>query len=170
LEKGWAPYGKAGDSQFFKQNAVRLTAFIASAPAQGGKTMIHYSTTLMSVDLPAPSDAIDLRYADATTTVSFDTNATIDDVVRFYRTTLARAAWNATTDQPFHSDFKKIMIFRNPQKDLLTLEMTEVDGKNRVFVKHQSAEEIAELDRLIKPKAEAKKAKEAEAKNGTSPE
>ncbi|MCE9555766.1 MAG: hypothetical protein K8T91_20660, partial [Planctomycetes bacterium] len=39
LEKGWQPYGTAGDVQFFKQNAVRLTANVAAAPAQGGKTM-----------------------------------------------------------------------------------------------------------------------------------
>jgi hypothetical protein len=31
LAKGWQPYGTAGDSLFFKQNAVRLTATIASA-------------------------------------------------------------------------------------------------------------------------------------------
>ncbi|HWA97115.1 MAG TPA: hypothetical protein VG713_01420, partial [Pirellulales bacterium] len=48
LAQGWQPYGTAGDSLFFKQNAVRLLATISAAPAQGGKTMLTYSTELMS--------------------------------------------------------------------------------------------------------------------------
>jgi hypothetical protein len=43
LAEGWVPYGAAGDTQSFKQNAVRLSATVSSAPAQGGKTMISYS-------------------------------------------------------------------------------------------------------------------------------
>lgn len=35
VEKGWQPYGAAGDVQFFKQNAVRLTARVSSAPCAG---------------------------------------------------------------------------------------------------------------------------------------
>jgi hypothetical protein len=38
--QGWVPYGKAGDSDFFKQNAILATATVSSAPARGGKTMI----------------------------------------------------------------------------------------------------------------------------------
>ncbi len=52
--RGWQPYGTAGDSHFFKQNAVKLTARCAVAPAQGGKTVIQLSSELLSVDLPAP--------------------------------------------------------------------------------------------------------------------
>ena len=37
LKPRWQPYGKAGDTLFFKQNAVRLAARIAAAPAQGGQ-------------------------------------------------------------------------------------------------------------------------------------
>lgn len=35
LAKGWVPYGVAGDSAFFKQNAILVTATVSSAPAQG---------------------------------------------------------------------------------------------------------------------------------------
>src|SRR5262249_53514111 len=41
---GWEPYGTAGNSLNFKQNAVMLTATVSSAPAQGGKTVIDYSS------------------------------------------------------------------------------------------------------------------------------
>jgi hypothetical protein len=162
IASGWQPYGKAGNSLIFKQNAVRLTATVATAPAQGGKTMISYSTALMSVDLPAPTDTIDLQYADLTSTLSFDTSAAMADVASFYRTTLGKAGWEATTDKLIQIDSKDMMIFRNPQADMLTLTIYEVDSKNRVLLTHQSAAEIAELERKIKADAETKtKAKAA---------
>ena len=54
VAQGWVPYGTAGDSAMFKQNANLVTATVSSAPAQGGKTMIQYSNQLISADIPAP--------------------------------------------------------------------------------------------------------------------
>jgi hypothetical protein len=157
LEKGWQPYGMAGDVQFFKQNTIRLAARVSSAPTQGGKTIIDYSTVLMSTDLPAPAETENLQYTDTPTQLFFDTKATQQDVVGFYRATLAKAAWEATTDKPVKIDLKNLMIFRNPQEDMLTLEMTEVDGKSRVLLRYQSAAEIVEIERQIKAEADRKR-------------
>ncbi len=157
LEKGWQPYGTAGDVSFFKQNAIRLAARVSSAPAQGGKTVIDYSATLMSTDLPAPADTENLQYADTTAQLFFDTRASQRDVAEFYRRTLANAGWEATTENPVQIDFKKLLIFRNPHLDMLTLEMTEVDGKSRILVKHQSAADVAELERQIQAEMEQRK-------------
>src|SRR5262249_11226177 len=74
--KGWEPYGAAGDSLYFKKNAVRLSAWPSTAPAQGGKTVIQFGTTLMSVDLPAPPKLIDAAYADTTKALSLDVDMT----------------------------------------------------------------------------------------------
>jgi hypothetical protein len=158
LADGWQPYGTAGDSLCFKQNAVRLTARAAAAPAQGGKTVIQYSAVLMSADLPAPAETEQLQYADMTTELRFDTRAKLADVAGFYRTALAKAAWAATTEQPVRIGFKDLMIFRNPQKDMLTLESYDVDGKNRVSLKWQSAAEIADLERQSEEQAQRQKA------------
>jgi len=54
VAQGWVPYGNAGDSAMFKQNAILVTATVSSAPAQGGKTAIQYSNQLISADIPAP--------------------------------------------------------------------------------------------------------------------
>ena len=81
LAQGWVPYGSAGDSAYYKQNAIRVGATVSSAPAQGGKTMISYTSELMSADLPAPPDAADLHYADSTQEITFDTAANKDAVV-----------------------------------------------------------------------------------------
>jgi hypothetical protein len=158
LAQGWEPYGMAGDVLFFKQNAVRLAARISTAPAQGGKTVIDYSTELMSVDLPAPADTLGLQYADVNTQLFFDAKMSEKDLVGFYRPTLAKAGWEATTEKPIKIDFKDIMIFRNPTKDMLTLEMNDVDGKTRVLLKHESAAEVAEIERRIDAEMERRKA------------
>ena len=168
VAQGWVPYGTAGDSAMFKQNANLVTATVSSAPAQGGKTMIQYSNQLISSDIPAPPGVEDLRYVDEPPELTFAT-ANQDAIVDFYRKTLAAAGWKSTMDKMVDVDEKPTMIFRNPAKDMLTLATTGVlSGKLLVSVRFQSAAEIAELDRRIKeeaPKlraaAEAKAAKEA---------
>ena len=168
VAQGWVPYGKAGDSDFFKQNAILATSTVSSAPAQGGKTMIQYSNQLISSDIPAPPDVEDLRYVDEPPELTFATTNQ-DAIVDFYRKTLASAGWKSTMDKMIEVDEKPTMIFRNPAKEMLTLATTGVlGGKLLVSVRFQSAAEIAELDRRIKeeaPKlraaAEAKAAKEA---------
>lgn len=169
VAQGWVPYGNAPDTAVFKQNAILATAYISSAPAQGGKTSIQYSTQLISADIPAPPDVEDLRYVDEPPELTFAT-ANKDAIVDFYRKTLAATGWKSTLDHMVDVDGKPTMIFRNPAKDMITLSMpyNYGSGKLGVSVRFQSATEIAELDRKIKelaPKiraaAEAKAAKEA---------
>jgi hypothetical protein len=168
VAQGWVPYGRVGDSEFFKQNAILATSTVSSAPAQGGKTMIQYSNQLISSDIPAPPNVEDLRYVDEPPELTFATTNQ-DIIIDFYRKTLAAAAWKSTMEKVIDVDEKPTMIFRNPAKDMLTLATTGVlSGKLLVSVRFQSAAEIAELDRRIKeaaPKlraaAEAKAAKEA---------
>jgi hypothetical protein len=168
VAQGWVPYGDAGDSAIFKQNANLATVTVSSAPAQGGKTMIQYSNQLISADIPAPPNVEDLRYVDEPPELTFAT-ANQDAIVDFYRKTLATAGWKSTMDHTVDVDEKPTMIFRNPAKDMLTLAASGVlRGKLLFSVRFQSAAEIAERDRKIKeaaPKlraaAEAKAAKEA---------
>jgi len=162
LEKGWKPYGTAGDTQFFKQNAVQIGATVSTAPAQMNKTMISFQSSLMSADLPAPEETERLQYADSTTTVSFDVKLSQEDLAAFYRKTLSAAGWQATTDNPIKIDFRHVLIFRNPAKDLLELQMHDFEGNTRALLKHQTAAEVEEVERLAKAKIEEqKKAKSA---------
>lgn len=151
LEQGWVPYGGAGDSSYYKQNAIRVEATVSSAPAQGGKTMITYSGFLMSADLPAPPDVDDLRYSEQTRELSFETRADQQAMVDFYKKTLAKAKWEPTLEHTVTIDDKEEMIFRNSAKEMLTLAMPKArNGKQTVSLQHQSAAEIAELEREIK--------------------
>lgn len=153
LAQGWQPYGSAGDSTSFKQNAVKLMATVSVAPAQGGKTVISYSSELMSADLPAPEKAEDVRYADMTKELSFETPLTKDAVVEFYKKALGRGQWQSTLDKTVDIDEKPTMIFRNPNKDMLTLSFsTERNGLVPVSLRHQSAADLAELERQYQAK------------------
>jgi hypothetical protein len=166
VAQGWVPYGSAGDSAIFKQNANLVTATVSSAPAHGGKTMIQYSSQLISADIPAPPNVEDLRYVDEPPELTFQTAETNQDaIVDFYRKTLAGAGWKSTMDKMVAVDDKPTMIFRNPAKDMLTLAATGVlRGKLLFSVRFQSGAEIAERDRRIKEQAPAlRAAAEAEA-------
>ncbi len=142
--QGWTPYGKAGDSDFFKQNAILATSTVSSTLAQGGKTGIQYTNQLISSDIPAPQGVDDLRYVDEPPELTFAT-ANQDTVVEFYRKTLAAAGWKSTMDKMVDVDEKPTMIFRNPAKEMITLSVPYVLGdKLGVSVRFQSAAEIAE--------------------------
>ena len=167
--QGWVPYGKAGDSDYFKQNAILATSTVSSAPAQGGKTMIQYSNQLISSDIPAPPNVEDLRYVDEPPELTFATTNQ-DPIVDFYRKTLAAEGWKSTMDKMVDVDEKPTMIFRNPAKEMITLAVPYDygSGKLGVSVRFQSATELAERDRKMKEmaprlraEAEAKAAKEA---------
>jgi hypothetical protein len=113
----------------------------------------------MSADLPAPENAQDLRYAETTKELSFETAANKDAVVDFYKQALAKSGWQPTLDKTVDIDEKPTMIFRNPAKDMLTLSFArEREGKIPVSLQYQSAAEIDELERQIKAKAPALRA------------
>jgi hypothetical protein len=168
VAQGWVPYGDAGDSVVFKQNANLVTATVSSAPAKGGKTTIQYTNQLISADIPAPPNVEELRYVDEPPELTF-TTTNQDAIVDFYQKTLASAGWKSTMDKMVDVDEKPTMIFRNPGKDMLTLAATGVlSGKHLFSVRFQSAAEIAERDRKrkelapkLRAEAEAKAAKEA---------
>jgi hypothetical protein len=147
LAAGWQPYGTAVGMQFYKQNAVRLTAFISAAPALGGKTAIQYSTEMMSADLPAPAEVEKLDYSDSPAQLYFETAISPKDLADFYRKALEKFGWKATTESLIDTDNKHELIFRNPGKEMLTLEVTEFTGKNRAVLRHLSAPDVVELDK-----------------------
>lgn len=157
--EGWTPYGSVPGSQYFTKNLVKLNATVNAGA--DGKTMISYSAEKIAVDLPAPPDALDLRYDDSTKRLMFDTQADEAGVEKFYRELLGKSEWKATTDKPFKVDFKNELIFRNPKMDMLTLQMHEFEGKRRVTLEHMTGAEVAAQDARIKA-ALAQKKKDAE--------
>jgi hypothetical protein len=174
-EQGWTPYGDNIGAKHYKQNAILLMAPIGKWP-NDNKTMISYLASLMSADLPAPPQALEVTYTDhmpPPKQLLFETAAARDEIYQFYRDTLAKDGWAPTTEKPITDQYKAFMIFRNQAKDLMELATENPqEGKIRGNLKHQSAAEVAEIERKIKaerPRLEAelkKKREEEEAKEG----
>ncbi len=144
VKAGWTPYGSAGTTAYFQQNAVLVNANVMSAPGQGGKTAIMFTSALLSLELPAFPAAIDLRYYDTTTEMSFDANDSATDVTHFYRKAFGDDGWKATTDEPVAIDKKLLTIFRKPGQEMITITSTDFEGRTRVRIDHQTAAEVAE--------------------------
>lgn len=158
---GWSLYGNVPDCVYVRKNAVIVIAFIGSAPAQMGKTMIQLHSELVSVDIPAPEQHDDLRYTDAPTQLYFESSLSAEELFKFYQTELAQRGWQATTDDPLETSQQKELIFRNPAKDMLTLRIDDVDGERKVMVEHARGEEIAAREARIKAELAAKSNKPA---------
>jgi hypothetical protein len=154
---GWQACGGSVEAAYFKQNGVVLRTNVSAPPGQ--KTMINYSTELLSADIAAMPDAEDLRYSDSR--LDFDTPSTEEAVSKFYRETLGSTGWVATMDDILKLEHKGVVIFRNPAKEMLTLELQRIPDKNqtRVALLHQSAAAMAEDDRRDKAQGEKFKQK-----------
>jgi hypothetical protein len=168
LSEGWQPYGSAGDSMYFKQNAVKLDARVLAPPAQPGKTVIDFTAAQLSADLPVPADAESVQYADQLKQVNVEIASTPEQVIEFYRETLRKAGWKATTEHPIRDHGEQMLIFRNPGEEMLTLKIKEIDGRSRYSLQHLSRAEIEELDRQFEEFK--KKQKERESADTSSDE
>jgi hypothetical protein len=165
LSLGWEPYGGAPECLDFRKNAVLLTARISSAPAQEGKTVIDYHTVLLAHDFPLPPDAVGIQYSNTPAQVLFDVKVSQEELAKFYRETLTKSGWKATTDNLVTVDRKQLQIFRNEQKDLMELEMTTVDDLTRAELHFQSAAEVEAEEKAF----QAEKAKRLAEANKPKP-
>jgi len=155
---GWSPYGGAGDTAYFRKNAVQVEVNVMSAPGQGGATVISLTSKLLSLELPAPAFADDFRYTDGTTHIGFDTDKSPQEVADFYREELVPAGWKATTEKPVKIEWKEYTIFRNAGQEMITIATHEFEGCTRVNLDHQNALEVA-VDELKGKIAAGEKAK-----------
>ena len=178
LDAGWDPYGTAGDGmtnlmQTFKRNAVQVTANANVAPAQDGKTVIAYSSLLLSADIPAPATAENVHYVDMLKTLRFSTTDSHADIAKFYQQALVKRGWKPTTvDLVTATDrFQRatgMQIFRNEAKEMMSLDLQTQPDKNLVMVKHLTAAELADIETKAR-EAEEKLVAEKEAKKTGKP-
>ncbi|MFO0914864.1 MAG: hypothetical protein U0795_18035 [Pirellulales bacterium] len=167
IDAGWEPYGTAGDSQSFKKEAIQIDARVAVAPAQNNQTIIDYSSSLLSADLPAPADADYVQFSDTPCQLAITSKAPPEQVEKYFREALAARGWKATTDKAIELEInRKGVIFRNGANDMLDLEMTPVDGGCHALLKHSTEAEVAELERQF----QAEKARLAAEANKPKPQ
>ena len=143
LDSGWEAFGETAVSFFVKQNAVLVQVMVSAAPALGGKTMIQLTSEQMSADLPAPPYTDTLQYSDSTGGMLFDSQRSQAEIIEFFKESLGKQGWQATTEQPLKIGFREHLIFRNPAREYLELDFQTVDGKTRTRLKYQTAKQFA---------------------------
>lgn len=164
---GWVPYGDGGKADNyrmldFKRNAIHLSASLTIAPAQNNKTSITYSTQVLSADLPVPPGAPDARYNDGDTTMRFDwPSEDGKPVTDFYKTELTKLGWKPTSEKPITDSSKKtaFQIYRNAAGDMISVDLEQFSGIERVKVQHFTKVEVDELDRRATEQAKLANAK-----------
>lgn len=178
IDAGWEPYGKGSDDPnspmlYFKRNAIRLTAWVSFAPALGNKTLVRYSTELLSADLPAPPDAPKPDYDDFQKTLRIEwPDGNAEPIMAFYQKRLAEQGWKTTTERPVVDDRSQtqFLVFRNPQKDMISLDLARFKKLLRVTVRHQTGAEVAAAEKQYHEEAarEREKLAKQSTKNTTS--
>jgi hypothetical protein len=161
VDNGWQPYGgnshedkiSTSNSMKFKKNAVVLDVSVSTHENRPGETMIQYSTGLVSADLPAVANAKDLHYVDTEKSLKFETADPVDTVIGFYRDTLAKQGWKPTTETKDGAKAAAV-YFHNPAKDLISLNVKRSGNVSSVRVRHETAAEIAEMDKRIEAEKE----------------
>jgi hypothetical protein len=170
LKQGWSDFGEVIGSFYLRKNAVKLLVSVNEAPGLDGKTAIQLSTEQLSTILLLPEKSEGVQYDDGLTRLMFDSPQSQDELFAFYKKSLGASGWKPTTEKPVHIELSDLVIFRNAKKELIEVSMYEVEGKMRAKVVFQTAERVAELDRLAKAAVdEAKKKREMEA-NAPIPE
>lgn len=157
---GWEPYGQAGDTRFYRQNAIRLLATIGAAPAQEGKTVVTYFTELLSAELPAPADAKQPQYSEPPVQLMVDFAGDLATADAWYRERLGKMGWEPTTENPVKQGFEYFVIYRNKPGEMLEINFREIDDFTRLTLRFTSAEEFAEMEKRWeeqRKKAEAEK-------------
>ena len=160
LADGWEPYGTAGDTRFYRKNAIRLLAATSAAPAQEGKTVVTYFTELLSAELPAPRDAKRMQYSEPPVQLSLDFAGDLTAADKWYREQLGNMGWEPTTENPVKEGFEYFVIYRNKAGEMLEITLQEVDHLMRLQMEYTTAEELAEMERRWeeqRKKAEASK-------------
>jgi hypothetical protein len=165
IAAGWQPIKQSSggrnqpDStmEHFKWNGIDLQLWVMTTPAEGGKTLIRYSTELLQVDFPVPPEVASYDYHDSAKFLRFAVpTERSDELIAFYQDRLTKKGWEAATDKPIVDEQKgqKFLVFRNAAKDLISLTLYRHDEEVQVKLSHQTAEQLAEEERLAKIEAE----------------
>jgi hypothetical protein len=153
---GWEPYGAAGTVAYFKRGQVRLTLSVGEAPAQGGKTMISFTSELMGADLPAPASATGIEYSDSTQRLGFETSMNQEELEGYYREILKKSGWTTTMEKPVEGERGMTLAFRNSSKDMVTVAMAAKEGGGtKVILQLETAAALDEMNRRLDAQAAA---------------
>jgi hypothetical protein len=152
LDAGWQPYGYNDVSPELKQfqvkkNAIQIGVMVNVAPAQGNKTAVMYSSSLLAADIPAPANAEQLNFTGQQKTLRFESPEDFAAVVGFYEKTLPAQGWKPSGAKMVvgEGDFGRPVasrVFTNAAGDVIDVSLEKSEDKTSAVVKHLSKQEI----------------------------
>ena len=152
LDAGWQPYGYNDVSPELKQfqvkkNAIQIGVMVNVAPAQGNKTAVMYSSSLLAADIPAPANAGQLNFTGQQKTLRFESPEDFAAVVGFYEKTLPAQGWKPSGAKMVvgEGDFGRPVasrVFTNAAGDVIDVSLEKSEDKTSAVVKHLSKQEI----------------------------
>ena len=152
LDAGWQPYGYNDVSPELKQfqvkkNAIQIGVMVNVAPAQGNKTAVMYSSSLLAADIPAPANAKQLSFTGQQKTLRFESPEDFAAVVGFYEKALPTQGWKPSGAKMVvgEDDFGRPVgtrVFTNAAGDVIDVSLEKSEDKISAVVKHLSKQEI----------------------------
>ncbi len=155
---GWTLFETSPGVVEFKKGRQLIHAYISSAPAKMGKTMMQLNPKLMAADIPLPPGASDSRFHEAPAKLTFEHADSWDDMAKFYQTELIKLGWKPTTENLVKNENDAFQIYRNEEKAYLEVKLEKRSGKTAAEVEYKSAGQFAADEKMYKEAMEKKKA------------
>jgi hypothetical protein len=180
LDAGWQPYGYNDVSPELKQfqvkkNAIQIGVMVNVAPAQGNKTAVMYSSSLLAADIPAPANAEQLNFTGQQKTLRFESPEDFAGVVGFYEKTLPAQGWKPSGAKMVvgEGDFGRPVgsrVFTNAAGDVIDVSLEKSEDKTSAVVKHLSKQEIEAAQKKLLAENEAAENEEMKESDGEAGE
>jgi len=132
------------------QNGLELSVSVGVAPAQGGKTSVQYSISVLPLDLPVPTDAagVELEKFLLNLSVSYTTPADFETLLDYYRQEMTALGWVVIDDLGIMTSERATLFFGNENvpPHTLVLDLVPFDGQTLATLRNYEVDEITELN------------------------
>jgi len=132
------------------QNGLELSVSVGVAPAQGGKTAVQYSVSLLPLDLPLPADASDLEFEKflLNLSLSYTTPADFETLFDYYTQEMTALGWVVIDSIGMMTPERATLFFGNENvpPHTLVLDLVPSDGQTRATLRDYEVDELTELN------------------------
>ena len=131
------------------QNGLELSVSVGVAPAQGGKTAVQYSISLLPLDLPVPDDATGLELDKflLTLSLSYTTPADFETLFEYYSQEMTALGWVVISDLGIMTPERATLFFGNENvpPHTLVLDLVPFEGQTLATLRNYDVDELTEL-------------------------
>ncbi len=132
------------------QNGLELSVSVGAAPAQGGKTAVQYSVSLLSLDLPIPAGAagLELEKTLPFLSLSYTTSDDFETLFDYYSQEMTALGWVVIDSIGMMTPERTTLFFGNENlpPHTLVLDLIPSDGQTLATLRNYDVDELTELN------------------------